>query len=382
MENTIPAISNLTAQPERHSGLWDGLLRLTRRLTVRVYHGYGDADRILVQGHVLARAPIPKKNDYPTDVFRNTLALLRLFAVKPAPGVRVLIRFGKEEHEVVTREDGFFSYEWKTAETLQPGSWMPVRAVVAGQEDIFGDGKIYVPPPARYAFVSDIDDTFLISHAANLAKRLEVVLTKNPRTRQPFEAVVEHYCDLALAHTTPEAPNPFFYVSSSEWNLYEYIKEFCRHHGLPEGVFLLREIKQLQSFLKTGMGNHNGKYDRIARIMAEFPKLNYVLLGDDTQHDPEIYLRLVEAHPGLVQYVYMRHRVKSRLPAVRKIEARMKELGVEVCYFSHSQTAREHSRRMGLTGMADGQDSSELCAERVAAAEARQDIRENEAKGG
>lgn len=261
-------------------------------------------------------------------------------------------------HEVVTGADGFFSYEWKTAEPLVPGSWMPVRAVVDGGQvgvlgEISGDGKIYVPPQARYAFVSDIDDTFLISHSADLLKRVEVVLTKNPRTRQPFEGVVEHYRDLALAHTTPDKPNPFFYVSSSEWNLYEYVKEFCRHNGLPEGVFLLREIKQLHSFFRTGMGNHNGKYDRIARIMAEFPELHYVLLGDDSQKDPEIYLRLVEAHPGLVQYVYLRHRVKGRLPVVRKIEARMKELGVEVCYFTHSHTAREHSRQMGLTAAAE-----------------------------
>lgn len=364
MENTVPtgagkqpscaASSTVGTQRRPAQRPWlDRLLRLTSRPTVRVYHGYGDADRILVQGHVLLSAPVPGDR-YPNDIFQNTLALLRLFAVKPAPGVRVRICFGAEQHEVTTGDDGFFSYEWKTAEPLVPGSWMPVRAVVHGGEvgargEVFGDGKIYVPPHARYAFVSDIDDTFLISHSADLLKRLEVVLTKNPRTRKPFEGVVEHYRELALAHTVPDKPNPFFYVSSSEWNLYEYIKEFCRHHELPEGVFLLREIKQLQSFLKTGQGNHNGKYDRIARIMTEFPELHYVLLGDDSQHDPEIYLRLVEAHPGLVRYVYLRHRVKQRLPAVRKIEAALKAAGVEVCYFTHSKTAREHSRRMGLT---------------------------------
>lgn len=349
MENTAPPPSNLPARYEPRRNFWDRLLRLTRQPTVRVYHGYGDTHRILVQGHVLLRAPQPGEEAYNRDVIRNTLALLRLFAVTPAAGVRVLIRFGGEEHEVITGSDGFFSYEWKTAETLTPG-WLPVRAVVSGREDIFGEGKIYVPPPARFGFVSDIDDTFLISHSANLRRRLEVLFTKNARTRKPFEGVVEHYRELALAGTTPEAPNPFFYVSSSEWNLYTYIKEFCRHHGLPEGVFLLREIKQLSSFFKTGQGSHGGKYDRIARIMEEFPELQYVLLGDDSQQDPEIYARLIDAHPGLVKYVYIRHRVKARLPEVRKVEAQMKEAGVEVCYFTHSKTAREHSRRVGLTG--------------------------------
>jgi len=312
---------------------------------IRLYHGYGDADRLLVQGHVLAGGQPPKAAHYPTDVVGNLAGLLRLFTITPVADARVLIRLGGEEHTVTTRRDGFFSYEWKTAEPLVPGSWMPVRAVLAGREHVFADGKVYIPPPARWAFISDIDDTFLVSHSANLWKRLGVILTRNARTRQPFESVVDHYRDLSLLHTTAAAPNPFFYVSSSEWNLYEYIKEFCRHHGLPEGVFLLREIKQLRSFLSTGMGSHEGKYDRIARIMAEFPELHYVLLGDDTQRDPEIYLRVIQQHPGLVRCVYLRHRVRGRLQPVRAIEAEMKAAGVEVCYFTHSKTAREHSRR-------------------------------------
>ncbi len=343
MEQTGPAPPNLPARYLPPRAWWQRILGIARGAVVRVYHGYGDAERVLVQGHVLRQAPA-ERGHFPTDVIRNTLALLRLFMIKPAAGIPVLVRFGNEEKSVTTGPDGFFSCEWKTAEPLEAG-WLPVRAVVAGHEEIFGDGKIYVPPPSRYAFVSDIDDTFLISHSTNLRKRLEVLLTRNARTRQPFAGVVDHYRALALAGTTEAAPNPFFYVSSSEWNLYSYIKEFCRHHGLPEGVFLLREIKQIGSFFKTGQGNHNGKFHRIARIMEEFPELQYVLLGDDSQRDPEIYLRLVTAYPGLVKYVYLRHRAKARLPAVRHIEARMKGLGVEVCYFTHSKTALEHSRR-------------------------------------
>jgi phosphatidate phosphatase APP1 len=206
-----------------------------------------------------------------------------------------------------------------------------------------------VPPPDGLAFVSDIDDTFLISYSANLLRRLRVLLTKNARTRMPFEGVVEHYKERAASEAAPGAEHPFFYVSSSEWNLYDYIKEFCRFHEMPEGVFLLSPVKTLASFWRSGGGNHSAKYVRIARLLKEFPALKFVLLGDDSQKDPYIYLKIAQDFPGRIPFIYLRHRVPGHLAAVREVERQIKALGVEVCYFTHSATAREHSLRHGLS---------------------------------
>src|SRR5690606_632469 len=125
--------------------------------------------------------------------------------------------------------------------------------------------------------------------------------------------------------------------------------EFCRYQKMPEGVFLLSSIKTLGSFWKTGQGKHGAKYIRIARIFREFPKLEFILLGDDTQQDPYIYAQLAADFPGRIKAVYLRHRVKEHLAKGREAENRMKSLGVDVCYFTHSETAREHSRQHGLT---------------------------------
>jgi phosphatidate phosphatase APP1 len=91
-----------------------------------------------------------------------------------------------------------------------------------------GKAGLVVPYVNQFAFISDIDDTFLISHSGNLRKRLFVLLTENARSRKPFEGVVNHYNLLSLAGALEKTNNAFFYVSSSEWNLYEYIREFSK----------------------------------------------------------------------------------------------------------------------------------------------------------
>ncbi len=338
--NTPPADSG----PERR-------LSLPFKTTLKLYHGYGANNHVLALGQLFLKPPAPEPR-YSNSIWRNAIALFRMFNVKTAPGgIGIRVEFGNESRETKTADDGFFALDWDISPRLDPG-WHEIRASVIQAPAITARGSIYIPPPDGLAFASDIDDTFLVSHSANPLRRLRVLLTKNPRTRVPFEGVVEHYKELASSHLAPGTRHPFFYVSSSEWNLYDYIKEFCRFHGMPEGVFLLSPVKTLRSFWRSGQGKHAAKYVRIARLLKEFSALRFVLLGDDSQKDPSIYLKLAQDFPGRIPFVYLRHRVPEHLTQVREIERQMKDLGVEVCYFTHSATAREHSLKHGLSVIA------------------------------
>ena len=57
-------------------------LGLTNEVTIKVYHGYGYKEKVIVHGHVLLFSPLPRKK-YRKSVIRNTFALFRLFLVKP-----------------------------------------------------------------------------------------------------------------------------------------------------------------------------------------------------------------------------------------------------------------------------------------------------------
>lgn len=313
---------------------------------IKVYHGFGTGEHMSLFGHVLGISP-RRQQRFSGRFWKNTLSLLRLFFIRPVPGVTVQLKWQEQLVEATTDETGFFHLSWTPQQDVAEG-WHQVTVQLAGNRHLSGTGRLFVPHPGNYAIVSDIDDTFLVSHSANLLKRLYVLLTSNARTRKPFESVVKHYQLLAKGDNSHPAPRPFFFVSSSEWNLYDYIREFSDRYKLPEGVYLLSRIKQLHEFAKTGRGKHRAKYFRIARLLLTYPGKQFILLGDDSQEDPAIYHQLVIDFPGRIICVYIRHVRSSRLQGTRIYEAAIKDVGVEICYFTHSETAIEHSRRIGL----------------------------------
>jgi len=325
--------------------------RLTDQPIVKVYHGFGNSKKVTVFGHVFQFSPVPRKK-YSKNFLTNTFALLRLFIVKPYPRAHLKIKWNDTWQYTQSETDGFFRFELDLAVPLAPG-WHDVHVILLGSKKentpvTTGKGVVYIPHQNQYAFISDIDDTFLISHSSRLRKRLYVLLTENAHSRQPFEGVVRHYQLLARAGAPHAESNPFFFVSSSEWNLYDYIREFAIKQQLPQGVYLLNQLKLFSQIWKTGQNNHSTKFMRIVRILEVYPEQTFILLGDDTQEDPTIYASIVSHFPKKILAVYLRKVRKKTKPTVLPAIEQMEQAGVMCCYFAHSQEAINHSISIGL----------------------------------
>jgi phosphatidate phosphatase APP1 len=281
------------------------------------------------------------------------LALLRLFMVRPLANATVQLEWNGQTCLTHTESDGFFRFEWNPDNPVTAG-WHDAKvhllAQSTQQQNILatGQGQVFIPHVHQYACISDIDDTFLISHSSNLRKRLLVLFTKNAHSRKPFEGVVKHYQLLAKAGATVDADNPFFYVSSSEWNLYYYIKDFSKKNELPDGIYLLSQIKRLKEVWKTGSNKHATKFMRIARIIESYPEQKFILLGDDSQEDPNIYSAIAEHFPGKIQCIYLRRVYKKKEEFVKKTIQKLEEGKIPCCYFAHSSEAVLHSKEIGL----------------------------------
>lgn len=265
-----------------------------------------------------------------------------------------------------SEKDGFFRFEIPLEIPVRSG-WHEVQVFLLNRRNeaktkAEGKGTVYIPYKNQYAFISDIDDTFLISHSSNLRKRIFVMLTENAHSRQPFEGVVKHYQLLAKAglQDKHDETNPFFFVSSSEWNLYDYIREFCIKYEMPRGVYLLNQIKQFSQIWKTGQNNHSTKFMRAVRILEAFPDQKFILLGDDTQEDPTIYASIVEHFPTKILAVYLRKVRKRTKPTVLPAIEKMKAAGVLCCYFANSSEAISHSATIGLIDIKLIQEETEI----------------------
>jgi phosphatidate phosphatase APP1 len=317
-------------------------------MIIKVYQGYGHTHDLLIYGHILKRQPAASTH-YSNNVLVNIFYVISLFFVKPFPQTRVRLQWGKQQLFSVTDNEGFFRFEWESDVELDYG-WHNVTidalnewgAVMAS-----GTGRLYVPHSTQYVFVSDIDDTVMVSHTATTFRRIWALL-KNPRSRRQFQHMAEYYQALTLAHTDAKTPNPFFYVSSSEWNLYDYLTEFFQHNRLPEGIFLLSELKRIWELFRSGQTKHAGKQVRIERLLNVFPKQQFILVGDNSQKDPAIYTAITKKFPQRIFAIYIRNVRIEKAAATRQLLQAAEQQGVLTLLFDRTADAKAHSERVGL----------------------------------
>lgn len=320
---------------------------MEKKLDLKLYRGYMNDQELIVYGHVF-KSWAPDQYRVDRKGIRHAFSIFHMFNISPLNNVKVTLNFQDTEIHTKTLDDGYFRFSIPFKQELESG-WHKYK--VTCEADGFGiveTGEVLKPFKSKYGIISDIDDTFLISHSDSFFKKLYVMLLRNINKRKVFGDVVPHYQALSSYGQEEGAFNSFFYVSSSEWNLYGFIDQFAELHGLPKAVIKLKKIKtKLSDFVFTGRGSHDHKFEKIKEIIAFYPKLEYILLGDDSQADPHIYEQVSKIFPTNVRAVYIRQTTSSQKKKVKEILANMESMGVETCYFENSGKAIEHSKRIG-----------------------------------
>ncbi|WP_199138904.1 App1 family protein [Pedobacter sp. ASV12] len=322
---------------------------MNKKLSVKIYHGYGHTHNLVLYGHVF-KFKAKTKQGFSRNFLVNMVHLFKLFMVKPYPFARVRLHFNTQVIHQKAAYDGFFKFEWQAQENVAAG-WHQVRVDAVDEADqvlATANGEIFVPHITQYAFISDIDDTVMVSHSAKLGRRLKELFTRNPRTRKTFAMTQMHYQLLANAHTEATQPNPFFYVSSSEWNLYDYLVETFRFNQLPEGAFLLNQLKRWKSLFKTGKTGHEGKLLRVMRIIDAFPKQRFIFFGDNSQQDPVIYHTIAKRYPQNIAAVYIRNIRPKKQKETLALLSELEQSQIHTCLFTNSEEAISHSKKIGL----------------------------------
>ncbi|MEO8534668.1 MAG: App1 family protein [Flavobacterium sp.] len=314
---------------------------------LQLYRGYANEQELIVMGHVfktLYDYDFQKKN------FKNATSVVNLFRIKTISNFDVYLKCGNQEIHSKTLDDGYFKFCIPIEKETDFG-WMEYEVSIKYESEVItAKGSFIRPHEGNLGIISDIDDTFLISHTRNIFKKIYILLFKNVNDRKVFKDVVPHYQALSSAgRNNKEEENAFFYISSSEWNLYNFIVKFTKIHQLPRAVILLKDIKRgITDFFISGRGNHNHKFDKIKHVLEFYPNLKYVLLGDDSQHDPILYESICKIFPVTVKAVYIRQTGKNQKKATKTILKNLEDLNISVCYFKDSSQAIMHSKSIGI----------------------------------
>lgn len=321
------------------------------------YRGYGRPERLFLSGRVLEDKFIPEaeEND---NLWENLVYMYRRMESDEVPGARLAVRFQGQEQEIVADEEGHFAAWIEPEQPLAPHRlWHQVEIELLDPipeaqslHPIKAVGEVLVPPPtARRVVVSDIDDTVLQSDATHLIKMARHVFLGNAHTRLPFPGVAGLYRAL-FAGASGSEMNPLFYVSSSPWNLYDLLAQFFHLQDIPIGpvLFLRNWGVNEEEILPLRHGNY--KKNTIRRLLDFYSDMPFILIGDSTQEDPEIYADLVREYPERIEAVYIRN-VQRNLERPQQIEALAREVvaaGSALVLADDSLAIARHALEMGF----------------------------------
>ncbi len=306
---------------------------------IEVYGGHGGAAGVVVRGRVLDnRAPSEAvEGEGVGAALRRSLGS---FVTDELPDVPLRVVGGDAVAEVRTDGDGYFRTE--LAPSGLTGPWVEGTVELAAPfRGLPGPFRTPVPvrvptTEARFGVVSDVDDTIIETGVQRVGEMLRQTFAGSELTRTPFEGAPELYRDLADGDR-----NPVFYVSSSPWNLHSFLQRFLRHRDFPLGPLLLRDL----------VGTVDGrarKHERIEEVLALHPQLEFVLIGDSGEQDPQIYADVVRAHPGRIRAVYIR---EVRLdPGDGRVEQVTDAWADDVPFVlaADSEAVRRHAASIGL----------------------------------
>lgn len=260
--------------------------------TVTPFPGYGGVDWVRVLGRVLIVPPVKpvETGEY------ATVRGWRSFASVPVGYAQVSVTIGGVTHEVVADRGGVI--DTVLPARLEPG-WQKFEMTVEGGESV--ETRVFVVgPDVRFGVVSDVDDTVMVTALPRplLAAWNSFVVDEHARQPVPGMAVL-------LERIARENPgSPVVYLSTGAWNVAPTLIRFLRRHLFPPGAILLTDWGPTHDrWFRSGQAH---KASNLRRLAKEFPDIRWLLIGDDGQHDDEIYTSFASENPGHVVGVALR----------------------------------------------------------------------------
>ena len=99
----------------------------------------------------------------------------------------------------------------------------------------------------------------------------------------------------------------FCYVSASPWQLFLPLSEFVKSNRFPSGAFYLNKFRwKDENFLSLFESPERHKPTAIEPLLKQFPRRQFILVGDAGERDPEIYAGLARRYPKQIARILIR----------------------------------------------------------------------------
>jgi len=255
------------------------------------YTGYGSTTWVRVLGRVLL-----SRDQQRPEVEPAGARGWRSFTSIPVENAEVEVRIDGTTSTVTADRSGIVDQVVEA--TLAPG-WQRIELTVEGSAPVHAEVFI-VAPDIAFGLVSDIDDTVMVTALPRplLAAWHTFVVNEHARATTPGMPVL-------YERLTDQYPgSPVVYLSTGAWNVAPTLTRFLNRNLYPAGALLLTDWgPTADRWFRSGQDHKRNNLERLAR---EFPQIKWLLVGDDGQHDEEIYGHFLGGHPDRVTAVCIR----------------------------------------------------------------------------
>jgi len=267
------------------------------REKVICYTGYGTTASVRILGRVVLA---PKHG-------RSALALavdefarrrgFRNFVTVPCVRVPLAVDVGGREVRAVCDRSGYIDVRVRD-HGLEPG-WRTVE--VRSQDSMTALANVHiVADDQTFGIASDIDDTVITTWLPRPFIAAWNSFIRDESARQAPPAMASMYATLLREH--PGAP--VVYISTGAWNTHDFVTRFLRRHRFPPGPMLLTDWGPTNTgFFRSGATH---KRDSLMQLTRDFPNVSWLLVGDDGQHDLEMYSGFAAVAPDRVRAIAIR----------------------------------------------------------------------------
>lgn len=267
------------------------------RTTIVAYTGYGSTTQVRVLCRVLlmkeprpgSRAERRRRGEHVRG-WRSFLSL-------PVSDARVTITVGGRSFTVRPDRGGVVDHRVDVA--LAPG-WHSATLSTDASSRVWEAPIFVADPDADFGIVSDVDDTVMVTALPRpfLAAWNTFVVDEHARVPTPGMAVM-------MERLVTEHPGgPTVYLSTGAWNVAPALTRFLSRNLYPAGPLLLTDWGPTHDRLFRNGLEH--KRQSLERLHTEFPGVRWLLVGDDGQHDEEVYDEFALRHPDSVAAVAIR----------------------------------------------------------------------------
>ncbi len=178
-------------------------------------------------------------------------------------------------------------------------AWLRFEAIVRPDDRRRFAGRVQLISPAGTTVVSDVDDTI---KASQVADRSELLRNTFLREFRATDGMAAFYRKLAQRGAT------FHYVSASPWQLQRPLAELIRLERFPAGSFHLRHFRlKDSSVLEFFSSPEQHKQREIQSLLAAYPLRRFILVGDSSERDPEIYGLIARKYPRQIASILIRN---------------------------------------------------------------------------